>query len=151
MNKIDLAYNIAKRAHKNEFRRGGEPYIVHPVAVASVFSEEEDIIVALLHDAAENHPEYKKEIEEVFQQDIRVIDALWRLNIDAFWRVRHSKNVDYMDYIREVALDDIARRVKIADILHNLSGKPSKKKEPIYRKALNYLINYNSVWDEHVE
>ena len=68
--KIDRAFSIADEAHKQQKRRSGEPYIIHPLAVAVILADmgmdTDSICAALLHDVVEDTPTTAKEIKELF-------------------------------------------------------------------------------------
>lgn len=136
---IKKACLIATEAHKDDFDKGGYPYIMHPYHLAEEMDDEQSICVALLHDVVEDHGD-KYSFEYLAAQDFpaAVINALKLLT--------HTKGTSYMDYIKALAPNDIARTVKAADLSHNLTvsrtdGKKSKKYN-LYMEALAYLIKY---------
>src|SRR5690606_32597843 len=75
--KIELALETARTAHEGQFRKTGEPYIIHPVAVAHVIADlgmdEDSICAALLHDTIEDTGVTADRIEELFGKDIRAM------------------------------------------------------------------------------
>ena len=105
-----LAMNLAYKAHHGQFDKSGVPYIYHPIFVASCMTDELSVIVALLHDTVEDTSLSFADIRNAgFSDD--VIEPLKLLTRDF--------NMSYMDYIRNLKGNDIARRVKIADLQHN--------------------------------
>lgn len=135
---IKKAANISYTAHKDDYDKAGYPYFMHPLTVAFNFNDEEAICVALLHDVIEDHKdkysfEYLK--EEGFTE--KIIEALKLLT--------HDPNVPYLDYVKAIKENDIARRVKIADLKHNLdlrrNNNTKPKKYDIYLEALKMLEN----------
>ena len=131
-----LAYN----AHMNQFDRAGVPYIYHPIHLAEQMKTETECIVALLHDVVEDTDVTFEELEKEFSNEI----------IDALKLLTHDDNVDYMEYVKEIKKNEIARNVKIADLLHNsdetrldvITEKDKERKEK-YKKALLFLQSVN--------
>lgn len=74
IDKVVRAYNLAKEAHKGQFRKSGEPYIIHPVAVANILADMEldidTICGGLLHDVVEDTDYEESDIEEMFGKEI---------------------------------------------------------------------------------
>ena len=130
-----LASSIARKAHDGQFRRDGvTPYITHPEAVAkSLEGEHSDVIAAAwLHDVIEDTDTTFSDLKSA-GIPIRVIEAVALLT--------RWDDQPYEDYLHFVAQDEIAKKVKIADIQHNLSDSPTAKQVEKYGKALQYLAN----------
>lgn len=75
MKRIVAAYQLAKEAHKGQKRKSGEPYIIHPIAVARIVAEEFElganpIMAAFLHDVVEDTPYTLDDIRERFGDDV---------------------------------------------------------------------------------
>lgn len=129
---------IAFDAHKDDVDKGGYPYVMHPFFLAFQMDEENAVCVALLHDVIEDHGDkytFDKLKEEGFNEEI----------ITALKLLTHDKAVPYMDYVKEIGKNELARKVKIADLKHNsdasrLNGNASKKYE-LYKQALEYLTS----------
>lgn len=125
--------------HKDQCDKSGVPYVFHPFMVANSMDDEDSTVVALLHDVLEDTDTSVEEIRN-FGFSENVIEALMYLT--------HDKNVDYMDYIRNILNNDIAVKVKISDIIHNsdrsrlnnLTEKDTLRYEK-YKKALAILEN----------
>ena len=104
------AMNIAYEAHKDQMDQSGVPYIFHPIHLAEQMTDEATTITALLHDVVED-------TDMTFDQlaamgfPAEVIEALKLLT--------HEKSVDYMDYVRAIRSNPIAKTVKLADLAHN--------------------------------
>lgn len=133
--KIDLAkiFSIAARSHAQQFRRDGlTPYFSHPVRVCDRVQKHglEAQAVALLHDTLEDTPLTQGEILHVAGQTV----------YDAVLALTHYSNESYDDYLQRVKKNDLARIVKVADILDNLSDDPSRRQIVKYARALLYLI-----------
>ena len=112
--KYAAAYEFAAKKHEGQFRKGGEPYITHPAAVADILREqgmdEDHLITALFHDLLEDTDATEAEIEAIGGE--RVLRAVKLL----------TKKKDYVmsEYISGIKSDPIAYAVKGADRLHNL-------------------------------
>lgn len=137
MNNYELALKIATETHKGQVDKAGIPYINHPLTVASLVDTEEEKIVALLHDTIED--------TNITEQDL--IDYGFPNEIvEAVKLLTHNKNVPYMDYVAKIKDNELARKVKIADLTHNSDlsrlkeiTEKDKKRYEKYQKALLYL------------
>lgn len=133
---VKKAVNIMFEAHKEDFDKGGYPYVFHPFYLATKLDGENETCVALLHDVIEDHGDkYSFEYLENEGFNKEIIDALKLLT--------HNKEIPYMDYIANIAKNNVAKVVKIEDLKHNLdirrtSGEKAKKYD-IYVKALEFL------------
>jgi (p)ppGpp synthase/HD superfamily hydrolase len=128
-----LASSIARKAHAGQFRRDGiTPYVNHPEAVAkSLEGENPDVIAtAWLHDVLEDTEVTISELKNA-GIPVRVIEAVALLT--------RWDGQSYADYLHWVSQDEIASKVKVADILHNLSDAPTEKQVAKYSKALLIL------------
>lgn len=129
---------ISFHAHKEDTDKGGYPYAYHPFFLAVQMEDEDSVCVALLHDVIEDHGDiYSFETLQSEGFNNRIIDALRLLT--------HDDRVPYMEYVKAISKDPIAKKVKIADLKHNLdasriNGQRTKKAD-LYREALDYLEN----------
>lgn len=104
------AMKIAFEAHKNQVDKNGMPYIYHPVHLAEQMTDENTICVALLHDVVEDTDITLEDLEkEGFPEKI----------IAALRLMTHDKSVPYMDYVKAISTNPIAKAVKLADLKHN--------------------------------
>ena len=108
--KTKLALKLCFAAHKEQTDKSGIPYVFHPFHLAEQMQSEETIIAALLHDVVED-TEYTLQDLAAMGFDPVVIDALALLT--------HDDATPYMDYVRAIKENPIARAVKIADLKHN--------------------------------
>lgn len=137
MSNYELALKIATEAHKGQVDKAGVPYINHPLTVASLVETEEEKIVALLHDTIED--------TNITEQDLLNYGFSNKI-VEAVKLLTHNKDVPYMDYVAKIKDNELARKVKIADLTHNsdlsrlkeITDK-DKKRYKKYRKALLYL------------
>ena len=133
---VKKAVNIMFEAHKEDFDKGGYPYVFHPFYLATKVEGENETCVALLHDVIEDHGDkYSFEYLENEGFNKEIIDALKLLT--------NNKEIPYMDYIANIAKNNVAKVVKIEDLKHNLDirrtvGEKAKKYDT-YVKALEFL------------
>lgn len=108
--KTKLALKVCFEAHKEQVDKSGLPYVFHPFHLAEQMQTEETTVVALLHDVVEDTAVTLSMLaEKGFSQEI----------IDAVALMTHKDGVDYMDYVRAIKENPIAKAVKLADLHHN--------------------------------
>ena len=103
---LKLCFDI----HKEQVDKSGLPYVFHPFHLAEQMETEDTTIVALLHDVVEDSDLTLEDLRQMGFSDT-VIAALALLT--------HDPAVEYMDYVRAVKDNPIARAVKLADLRHN--------------------------------
>ena len=111
---VRKAYDVAAEAHASQRRKSGEPYIIHPLGVATILSQlqldELTLAAAFLHDVVEDTKWTLKELEaEGFPTGV----------LEAVRLLTREKDVPYMAYIERLSGNQIARKVKLADLEHN--------------------------------
>lgn len=162
---IERAYHRAEEGHAGQFRKSGEPYFTHCVAVARILAEmkldAEAIAAALMHDLVEDTPITLDQIRREFGSPIAgIVDGVSKLKnlpIKSEVDIRKSKSADKeLEYIRKMALamgDDIrVVLVKLADRLHNmrtLGYQTSEKQRKIAQETLDIfapLANRLGIW-----
>ncbi len=124
--KIKKAYAIACEAHVNQKRRSGEPYIIHPVAVAKILADmgmdAESVCAALLHDVVEDTETTAEEIREMFGESIeQLVDGVTKLGqipLSASKEEQQSENVRKM--FLAMSRDIRVIIIKLADRVHNM-------------------------------
>lgn len=132
---IRLAADLATQAHRGQFRRDGvTPYITHPAAVARLVEKEspEVIATAWLHDVVEDTSETPETLRGAGIPEA-VVDAVILLTKD-------QSGLSYEEYLARVRANPIACRVKVADMLHNLSDSPTQKQILKYARGLLILL-----------
>lgn len=107
---LKKAEEFAALMHSGQVDRGGSPYIEHPRAVAAKVDGETEKIVAWLHDTVEDTDATIEQIEDMFGAEVAGAVAL----------LTHDKSEPYMDYVRKLKGNEIARKVKMADLSHNM-------------------------------
>lgn len=133
------ALKLCFEAHKNQTDKTGMPYVFHPFHLAEQMKDEFTTICALLHDVVEDTDYTIKDLENM---------DFPRETIEALKLLTHDENVPYMDYVKEINKNPIAKEVKIADLMHNSDTSRldfvdewALKREEKYKKALDYLKN----------
>ena len=135
MQRVRDAYALAAEAHKEQRRKTGEPYIIHPIAVARIVAEELElganpVIAAFLHDVVEDTDYTIEEIRERFGDDVAfLVGVVTKQKKDKYEK---SKQVDnYRQILASVQYDVRAILIKLADRLHNMrtldSMRPDKQ------------------------
>ncbi len=135
MIRIRAAFEFASEAHKEQRRKTGEPYIIHPIAVARIIAEELElganpVIAAFLHDVVEDTPCTVEDIRQRFGDDVAfLVSVVTKQKKDKY---EHSKQVDnFRQILASVARDIRPLLIKLADRLHNMrtldSMRPDKQ------------------------
>lgn len=141
------AYEYAKLMHKDQKRKSGEPYIIHPVNVAIILADldmdVETIVAALLHDVVEDTPATYDGIKEMFSEDVaKIVDGVTKLNklnyksSEAFQAENLRKMILAMNNDIRVII------VKLADRLHNLRTLEYMNEEKRKQKAQETIEIY---------
>lgn len=118
MGVLQGAIRLAAEAHAGQSDKGGAPYIQHPLRVMSRMSTEEERIVAALHDVWEDAGERMGERVAMLIEGLD--DEAARRMLAALTLLTRKTDEPYEAFIRRVAEDPLARRVKLADIEDNL-------------------------------
>ena len=108
--KTKEALKLCFDAHKEQVDKSGLPYVFHPFHLAESMTDEATTIVALLHDVVEDSDYTFEDLAQMEFGD-EVMDALKLLT--------HGDGVDYMEYVRAIKGNPIAKAVKLADLTHN--------------------------------
>ena len=135
MQRVRNAYALAAEAHKEQRRKTGEPYIIHPIAVARIVAEELElganpVIAAFLHDVVEDTDYTIEDIRERFGDDVAfLVGVVTKQKKDKYEK---SKQVDnFRQILASVHYDVRAILIKLADRLHNMrtldSMRPDKQ------------------------
>ena len=131
------ALRISFDAHRDQVDKSGLPYVYHPFEVAERVEGEYATCAALLHDVVEDTDISIEELETIFPREVT----------QALRLLTHRKEVPYLDYVRALKYDPIAKAVKLADLAHNsdlgrldtVTEKDLKRVEK-YRTARRILL-----------
>lgn len=123
---ITKAYNVAKEAHKGTRRKSGEPYIMHPLAVARIVCKEmglgsTSISAALLHDVVEDTDYTVEDLEVMFGEKIaHIVDGLTKISHGMFGDNVSEQAENFRKLLLTMSEDIRVILIKIADRLHNM-------------------------------
>lgn len=143
---IRTAYNFADKAHANQKRKSGEPYIIHPLSTAFILStfriDASLVVAALLHDVPEDTDVTIEEIESNFGSDVaKMVKAITKLSTIKYRGVER-----YIENLRKmfIAMSEDIRVmiIKFADRIHNLMTLDAMEPNKQYRIALESLEIY---------
>lgn len=149
--KVDIitkAFNFAKQAHKGVRRRSGEPYILHPIAVARIACCEiglgsTSICAALLHDVVEDTDYTVEDIENIFGPKIaQIVDGLTKISGGIFGDRASAQAENFKKLLLTMSDDIRVILIKIADRLHNMRTLGSMLPNKQYKIAGETLYIY---------
>ena len=135
----ELALQIAQKAHAGQVDKAGKDYILHPMTVASYMDTDTEKAIAYLHDVLEDTDVTVDALRKIFPNEI----------VDTLITLTHRKDESYFEYIQRVSTSKLAKKIKVADLLHNLDI--TRIKEPTkqdyerlekYKKAILYLTTH---------
>lgn len=137
--KTKRAIKLCYEAHAGQVDKSGLPYVHHPFHLAEQMDDELSTIVALLHDVIEDSQYSFSDLERMgFGNDV----------IEALRLLTHDADVPYLEYVKNIAANPTARKVKLADLAHNsditrLDYEPTEKdlmRLEKYREARRILL-----------
>ena len=149
--KVDIitkAFNFARQAHKGVRRLSGEPYIMHPIAVAQIACEEmglgsTSICAALLHDVVEDTDYTTEDIENIFGPKIaQIVDGLTKISGGIFGDHASAQAENFKKLLLTMSDDIRVILIKICDRLHNMRTLASQPKNKQYKIAGETLYIY---------
>ena len=142
-------YATARMAHMGQKRRDGKDYFSHPSEVRNIVrkfypNDYAAQMAALLHDSLEDAPgstvETVEEMEEFIRGSIQSPIA-GQTVVDAVKALTHEKWAPYAEYVVGLLDNPLALRVKLADMVHNLSSTPTPRQKAKYAKSINMLLD----------
>ncbi|MGN0037363.1 MAG: RelA/SpoT family protein [Bacteroidaceae bacterium] len=145
---ITKAFNFARQAHKGVKRRSGEPYIMHPIAVAMIVCREiglgsTSICAALLHDVVEDTDYTVEDIENIFGAKIaQIVDGLTKISGGIFGDKASAQAENFKKLLLTMSNDIRVILIKIADRLHNMRTLGSMLPNKQYKIAGETLYIY---------
>lgn len=152
LDRIREAYDFAERAHSGQVRKSGEPYILHPLAVADIVVNMQmdtiSIVAALLHDVVEDTTVSLEEIRERFGEACAMlVDGLTKLERIQFRSKEEQQNENYRKMFIAMAQDIRVIVIKLADRLHNMRTLKYQSEESQRRIAYETLEIFCPVAD----
>lgn len=135
----ELALQIAQKAHVGQVDKAGKDYILHPITVSSYMDTDTEKAIAYLHDVLEDTNVTVDGLRTIFSNEI----------VDTVITLTHRKDESYFEYIQRVSKSNLAKKVKVADLIHNLDI--TRIKEPTksdyerlekYKKAILFLTTH---------
>jgi len=144
INQVCRAYYYAEQAHEGQYRRSGDPYIVHPLAVANILSEmhmdSQSLMAAMLHDVIEDTAVPKDALQQQFGDTVsELVDGVSKLTHIKFESQEEKQAGNFQKMAMAMAKDIRVILVKLADRLHNmrtLNAMPPEKKRRIAGETL---------------
>ncbi len=131
------ALKLCFEAHKEQVDKSGMPYVFHPFHLAEQMETEETTVVALLHDLVEDTDYTIGDLTSM---------GFGKTITDAIALMTHADGVAYMDYVREIKNNPIAKAVKLADLKHNsdltrldIVDEKALQRSEKYSKAIKLL------------
>lgn len=126
------AVQFAREKFDGQFRRDGKtPAVTHSLRVADRLDTWELRTIGVLHDILEDTNTIIEELAE-----LGISEALIRVILT----LTHRKDEPYMEYLKRVSMDEMATRVKLADIQDNISDTPTDRQMAKYAKAILFLL-----------
>ena len=162
VHQVREAFDFSKAAHAGQFRKSGEAYIYHPIAVAGILAQwhmdPQALMAALLHDVVEDTPTTKIEIGEKFGKQVAdLVDGVSKLDKIEFQTEIHAQAENFRKMLLAMARDVRVILIKLADRLHNmrtLNVMHAEKRKRIAGETLEIYapianrLGLNSVYQE---
>ena len=159
---IMKAYEFAKKMHSSQFRKSGEPYIIHPVQVAYILATLEldtsTICAALLHDVVEDTEVTNNDLKNIFGEEIaEMVEGVTKLSKIQFFSLKEQQVEDYRKMFLAMGKDIRVILIKLADRLHNMRTLKyltrdrqiaiSQETMDLYAPLANRLGLYSIKWE----
>jgi (p)ppGpp synthase/HD superfamily hydrolase len=134
---LEKAIMLAADSHKGQMDLSGNLYILHPLTVMMKMDTDYERIIAVLHDTIEDTAMTLNILQTYgfTEEMLRVLDLLTR-----------KDGQDYFDYIKEIKKHPTARKIKIADLEHNMDLKRTLGRENMTDKDKNRIAKYYKAW-----
>lgn len=162
MEEIEKAYTLANEAHQGQTRLSGEPYVIHPLAVAYILvdlgMDSESIIAALLHDVVEDTSVSSEEIRKQFGESVELlVDGVTKLGKIPLYTEEEQRAENVRKMLLAMSKDVRVIIIKLADRLHNMRTlqfmNPQKQRDKAHETMeiyapLAHRLGIHSVQDE---
>ncbi|MBM3372908.1 MAG: bifunctional (p)ppGpp synthetase/guanosine-3',5'-bis(diphosphate) 3'-pyrophosphohydrolase [Betaproteobacteria bacterium] len=162
LTQVRAAYHFSESAHQGQYRKSGEPYIAHPLAVANILAQwhldSQALTAALLHDVVEDTAVTKGQIAEQFGRPVaELVDGVSKLDRIQFDTHEHAQAENFRKMLLAMARDVRVMLIKLADRLHNmrtLDAVHPEKRQRIARETLDIYapianrLGLNSIYQE---
>lgn len=135
MQLVEKAIALAVEAHAGEVDKAGMPYILHPLHLMMQMETAEEMITAVLHDVIEDTPITLDDLRQQGFPEV-VLEALVLLTHD-------TANTSYEDYVAAIKPNPLARKVKLADLAHNMD---IRRLPDLDMKDYGRLEKYRRAW-----
>lgn len=144
---ITRAYDLAEKMHEGQFRSSGEPYFIHPVAVANILADlnmdDETIVAGLLHDVIEDTEVTDEELTEIFGEEITLlVEGVTKLNKIYYKSKQENQAENLRKMVLAMSKDIRVIIVKLADRLHNMRTLEYMERTKQIEKATETLEIY---------
>jgi len=132
---LEKAIALAAEAHAGQVGKDGRPYILHPLHLMLQMETEAEMVTAVLHDVVEDTAVTFADLEAMgFPEEV----------LAALRLLTHEAGVPYEEYVAAIKLHPLARRVKLADLAHNMDMRRIPHLQP---KDLARLEKYHLAWE----
>jgi len=162
LTQLEAAYHFSEAAHEGQFRKSGEPYISHPLAVANILAQwhldSQALTAALLHDVMEDTSVTKAEISRTFGKPVaELVDGVSKLDKIEFETQEKAQAENFRKMLLAMARDVRVILIKLADRLHNmrtLGAVDDRRRHRIARETLDIYapianrLGLNSIYQE---
>jgi len=145
---LTRAIEIAAHVHKDQKDKAGASYILHPLRVMMKVSDlgEDGMIIGVLHDTIEDMSTAVTPESVRFGIERLEWEGLTESQINSLTLLTHLDDVSYAEYIEGIATDQVATRVKIADLEDNMDIKRIKNRRALTEKDMQRLQKYLNAW-----
>lgn len=147
MEKIEMAYELAQRAHAGQMRLSGEPYVIHPIAVACILvdlgMDSDSIVAALLHDVVEDTSIHNEDVQRQFGSQVALlVDGVTKLGRIPLFTKEQQQAENIRKMLLAMAQDIRVIIIKLADRLHNMRTLHFMNEQKQRDKALETMEIY---------
>ncbi len=147
MEKIEMAYELAQRAHAGQMRLSGEPYVIHPIAVACILvdlgMDSDSIVAALLHDVVEDTSIHNEDVQKQFGSQVALlVDGVTKLGRIPLFSKEEQQAENIRKMFLAMAQDIRVIIIKLADRLHNMRTLYFMNEQKQRDKALETMEIY---------